>query len=119
MTLKINLEDGDKLNSAEYDINLGEANTGEELLCGIGFRETERSKLMNRLLIYSDSARKAPFIKLISSTQYLAKTHQVQTKTILDISTLCFLMDPDFFKNMVLMYECTKNFVIQRVDNFF
>jgi hypothetical protein len=37
-------------------------------LCGIAFRETERSKLMNRLLLYSDTSKKAPFIKMVKST---------------------------------------------------
>jgi len=31
---------------------------------------------------------------------------------------MCFLVDPDFFKNCVLLYECSKDFMLRRKDYY-
>jgi len=55
---------------------------------------------------------------LFKTTKYLADTKQVQQATRIELSMLCFLMDPDFFKNCVLMYECGKDFRLRRKDQY-
>lgn len=57
-------------------------------------------------------------MRLLKSTKYLAETRQVENTTKIQISILCFLMDPDFFKNCVLMYECAKDFRLRRQDYY-
>ncbi|MBS1889834.1 MAG: hypothetical protein JST59_00945 [Actinobacteria bacterium] len=57
-------------------------------------------------------------MSLIKTKKYLVETRQIENITRLNLSILCFLMDPDFFKNCVLMYECAKDFVLRRMDQF-
>lgn len=111
-TPKVNLP-----GTGSRNFNLEQPIASEDLLRGIDFQETERSKLFRRLLLYNNSPNRVPFVSLRKSTRYLLSS-RVENKTDIKLSRLCFLMDPDFFKNCVLMYECAKDFRLRRNDHY-